>query len=151
RPGPAATALHFAALHGEADVVAARIAGDDLHLGAEHAIDDARELVGISRRSGAADYEFLGESVFDLVDAGGIPGNAGADFVVGAADPVELAGVELRRLIAEKRIEGGAARNGADHRAVLRQGVVERIGKAEAAGAVHVLDDDSGVARYVLA
>ena len=55
RPRPAAAALHLAALHGEADLVAARIAGDDLHLGAEHAVGDPRELVGVRRGAGAAD------------------------------------------------------------------------------------------------
>ena len=39
RPRPAAAALHLAALHREHDIVAARIAADDLHLGAEHAVD----------------------------------------------------------------------------------------------------------------
>ncbi len=59
RPRPAAAALHLAALHRQRDVVAARIAGDDLELGAEHAVEDARELIGVGRRAGAADDQLL--------------------------------------------------------------------------------------------
>ena len=91
RPRPAAAAVHLAALHREVDVVAAGIAGDDLHLGAEHAVDDARELVGVGGRAGAADVELRGQQVFELGDLGAaVPHHADADLVVGAADPVEL-------------------------------------------------------------
>ena len=51
----------------------------------------------------------------------GVPGDADADLVVGAADPGVLGGVELRRLVAEQRIEAGAAADGAERGAVLRR------------------------------
>src|SRR5262249_29619906 len=151
RPRPAAASLHLAALHGERDIVAAGIAGHDLELGAEHAVDDARELVGVGGLAGAADDQFLRHDVFQLGDAARLPGDADADLVVGAADPGELVGLELRALGAEQRIEGGAAAEGGDRRAVLRADIVDPVGKPQAAGAFHVLRDDGRVAGDVLA
>src|SRR5205823_5798937 len=104
-PRPAAAALHLAALHGEADFVAARIAGDDLHLGAEHAVDDTRKLVGVGRGAGAADDQLPRQQILEPGDAAGAPGDADADLVVGAADPVVFGRVELRRFVAQQRIE----------------------------------------------
>src|ERR1051326_1366199 len=109
RPRPAAAALHLAALHRKPDLVAARIAGDDLHLGAEYAVDDARKLIGVRRGAGAADDQLALLQVLELGDAGGAPGDAERDLVVGAADPIELGGVELRGLVAQERIETSAA------------------------------------------
>ena len=63
----------------------------------------------------------LGQHVLELGDAAGVPGDADADLVVGAADPGEFGGVELRRLVAEQRIEAGAAADDAERRAVLRR------------------------------
>src|SRR5262245_16088553 len=89
-PGPAAAAIDLATLEREIDVIAARIAGDDFHLGAEHAVDDARELVGIGRRASAADAQLLREEVIELGSlATAVPDDADAHLVVGAADPVE--------------------------------------------------------------
>ena len=88
-------------------IVAAGIAVDDLEIGAEHAVEDARELVGIGARAGAADRELLGEEVVELGDAGTLHRHADADFVVGAADPGEFRGVERVALADQQRIEGG--------------------------------------------
>ena len=151
RPRPAAASLHLAALHGHRDVVAAGIAGDDLELGAEHAVENAWELVGVGGLAGAADDQLLREHVFQLGDAAALPGDADADLVVGAADPGELVGLELRALGPQQRIEGGAAADGGDGRAVLRADIVDPVGEPQAAGTFHVLRDDGRVARDVLA
>ena len=68
-----------------------------------------------------------------------LPGHADAHLVVGAADPGELRGVELGALVAEQRIEGDAAADRAHLGAVLGGGVVEPVGEAKRAGALHVL------------
>ena len=151
RPRPAAASLHFAALHGHRNVVAAGIAGDDLELGPEHAVEDAGELVGVGGLAGAAHDQLLREHVFQLGDAAALPGDADADLVVGAANPGELVGLELRALGPQQRIEGGAAADGGDRRAVLRADIVDPVGEAQAAGTFHVLGDDGRVARDVLA
>ena len=79
------------------------------------------------------------------------PGDADADLVVGAADPVELGRVELRALVAEQRIEAGAAADDAEGRAVLGADIVEPVGEPQAAGALHVLRHDVRIAGNVLA
>src|SRR5262249_32039843 len=109
----AAPAIDFPALEREVHVVAARITGDDLHAGAEHAIDDARKLVRIGGGAGAADIQHIGQQVVELGDFGAaVPYDAHADLFVGAADPVEFRSFELRRLVAEQRIKAGAAPDG---------------------------------------
>ena len=87
-PGPAAAALHLAALDGQIDRVAARIAADDLDLGAEQRVHHARELLAVGARPVAADDEFGVTQLIEGFDGGGVPRDAGADLVVGAADPV---------------------------------------------------------------
>src|SRR6185369_17734427 len=109
---------------------------------AEHAVEHARELVGVGRLAGAADDQLLAQGVLEPGDAAALPGHADAYLVVGAADPGELVGLELRALGAEQRIEAGAAPDGADRGAVLRRHVVEPVGEPQAAGALRVLGDD---------
>src|SRR4051794_17599281 len=152
RPGPAATAVDFAALQREIDVIAAGIAGDDLHLGAEHVVENARELIRIGRRAGSAHRQLLGVELLELRDITRlVPGYADADLIIGAADPGELVAVELRLLVSEQRIEASAAADGAEHRAVLGRDVVEPVSEAEAAGALHVLRRHRRIAGDVLA
>src|SRR5689334_2194348 len=120
RPGPTAAALHLAALHGEIDLVAAGISRDKAHFRAEHAIGETRELIGVIGWAVTADDQFLRECVFKFGDAGGVPGRADADFVVGAANPAEFRGVELSGCTAEKWIEGGTPAYRRKHRPVFR-------------------------------
>src|SRR5262245_1160956 len=142
RPRPATAAVDLAALHREPDVVAAGIAGHDLHLGAEQAVDDARELIGVSGRAGAADGQLLAHEVFELVDAGAVPRDADADLIVGAADPGVFGGVELRTLVSEQRIKASAAPDHPERAAILGPDLVEPVGKPKTPGAVHVLRPD---------
>src|SRR5258705_8810937 len=151
RPRPAAAALHLAALHGEAALVAARIAGDDLHLGAKDAVDDPRALIGVGRGAGAADDQLAGHQVLEPRDAAGAPGDADADLVVGAADPVELRRVELCGLVAEQRIEAGAAADDAERRAVLWRDIEQPVGEPQRARPLHVLRYHVRIAGNVLA
>ena len=53
---------HLAALHRQHHVVAAGIALDDLEMGAEHAVEHARKLIGVGAGAGAADGQLLGEA-----------------------------------------------------------------------------------------
>ena len=93
-----------------------------------------------------------GQEVLEFHDLGAaVPHHADADLVIGAADPVEPVAVELRGLVAEQRIEAGAAADGADHRAVLVGDVVEPVGEPQAAGAFHVLRRHRRIAGNVLA
>src|SRR2546423_3567873 len=101
-PRPAAAALHLAALHRQIDVVAARIAGNDLELGAEYAVGDLWKLIGIAARSGGADHQFLAGELARALDAAGVPGDADTDLVVGRADPVEFGRLELGGPVAEE-------------------------------------------------
>jgi hypothetical protein len=151
RPRPAATTLDLAAFHGERDVIAAGIAADDLELGAENTVENARKLIGIGSLAGATDDELLFERIFKLGDAARLPGDADAHLVVGAADPGELVGLELSALGAQQRIECGAAADSAQCSAVLRPDIVEPIGKTQASRALQVLGHDGRIAGDVLA
>jgi di/tricarboxylate transporter len=103
---------------------------DDLHVRAKHAIDDARKLIGIGTRAGAANRHLLGAQVIEGVDSAvTLIGDADAHLVGAAFDPGELGAIELRRLPAEQRIEAGAAADRGKHRAVLGRDAVKPIGK----------------------
>src|SRR5256885_14551369 len=101
RPGPAAARLDLAALHRERDVVSSRVAGDQAQLGAEDAVHHLWEEIGVGAGAGAADEHRPHVQILEARDAAFAPGGADAHFVVGAAEPAELAGVELRTLGAE--------------------------------------------------
>src|SRR5947207_353701 len=150
RPRPAAARLNLAALHGEGDVVAAGVAGDELQLRAEDGVHRLREDVGIGARAGAADEDVARVEVLEARDAGLAPRRAHAHLVVRAAEPAELRGLELRALGAEQRIERNAAADGAEHRAVLRRRLVEPIREPQAPRAFHILRHDDRVAGKVL-
>ena len=126
--------MHFAALEREADIVAARITGDDLEFGAEHRVDQSGKLVGVVAGAGRADGERLGVEIVKFGKAGRSERDADAHLVVGAADPGEFRGVELCAIFVEKRIERCTAANRADDGAVVRRRRIEIIGKAKTAG-----------------
>ncbi len=106
---------------------------------AEHAVEHARELIGIGAGAGAADRELLGEQVLEFGDAGILHRHADADFVIGAADPAEFLRVEGVALADQQRIEGDAAADRAERGAVLRRDAIKIIGEPQTAGAFHVL------------
>ncbi len=151
RIGPAAAALQLAALHRQHGIVAAGIAGDDFQLRPEHADQHLAELDGVVAGPGAADQQFLVQDIVECREARGVPGDAHAHLVIGAADPVELGAVELRAGLPEQRIERGAAADSAEHAAVPRRGGGEPVGETDARRALHVLRHHRGVAGKVLA
>ena len=72
-------------------------------------------------------------------------------FAVGAAEIDELGGIEARAGGLQQRRRRHAVERRADHGAVERAVVVERVGHRQAARARLVLHDDRGIARNVLA
>ena len=151
RPRPATAAADLAALHRQQHFVAAAIAADEPHAGAEHAVDDLGELIGVGAGAGMGDHQLLRQHVVESRDAARVPRHAEADFAAGAADPGELGRVELRGLVAEQRLEGGRAIDGPETGPVARRGVVEQVCEPQAAGALDVLRHDRRIARNVLA
>ena len=151
RPRPAAAALDLAPLHGQSDVVAAGIAANDLELGAEDAVEDARKLIGIGGLPRAADDQLVLEHICKLADTARFPRDADAHLIVGAADPGELVGLELCAARAQQGIECGATADGPDDGAVLRPDIVEPVGEPQTPCTLQVLGDDGRIARDVLA
>jgi hypothetical protein len=78
-----------------------------------------------------------------------VPSRAQAVVVGNVADPCELAAVELG--VAEQWLDRHAARDGAEHAAVLGRHRIKILRRALAAGARHVLRNDGGIARDMLA
>ena len=83
------------ALHGEVDVVAARIAGDELDLGAEHVAQDQREGVRIGADRAAAEAELALEHVVPGFDRRGLPGGADAGLAGDGAEPGQFGRIEV--------------------------------------------------------
>ena len=151
RPGEGAAALRLAALDRDRHLVAAGIAADDLELGAKHAVEDLRHGLAFVARSGGGDDQFLLPHLLEGRDAGLVPRGAQAHLVVGAAEPEEFLGVELRALHAEQRPERAAASHGGERGAVLRRLLVHEVGQPDRARAFHVARHDRRVAGNVLA
>src|SRR5215472_1870986 len=151
RPGPAAAAVDLAALDRERHIGASRIAGHKPHLGAEYVSEHDREDVGVGARALSRHRERDREAVAPGLHLRGVPRSADADLVGAAADPGEFARIEIGAARPDQRLHRHAAPEYAEHRAVLRGGVVNIIGGTQAAGARHVLDHDRWMARNVLA
>ena len=146
RPGPAAAAHYFSTLHRQIDIVAARITGHQPELGADRCVENFGKLIGVGRLARSADGQLVVLDLFQAGDAGRIPGNAHADLVIHAAEPIELGGIELRLGRAEQRIERSATADRAECRAVLGRDVVKPVREHEAAGAGHVFGNDRRIA-----
>ena len=78
-----------------------------------------------------------------------MPDEAHIGFAVGAADPVELCGVELRASLQHRRGRNPVERH-ADDGAVLGALIVDLVGHHHAARRRLVLHDDGRVARNVV-
>src|SRR5262245_16414971 len=138
RPRPAAAPADLAALHRDADIVAARIAGDDLEPGAERVVGEFGKLIGVVANTRRTDGELLRHYVIPARHTRCVPGHAHADLVVGAADPGELRRFVLRGLVAQQRIERHAAAGGAERGAILRGNAVEIVRQPQAPRTLHV-------------
>src|SRR5262249_38363373 len=151
RPRNAAASLRFATLHREIDFVTSRIAGYHLELGAEHVVEQRGILIRIVGHSAGADHELSLLSILERLDAGGVPGDANTDLIIGAADVVEPPAVVLGGLVAQQRLERHGAGDGSKRRAVLRADVIEPVGEPHPAASIHILRHDGRIARHVLA
>ena len=148
-PGPATSSVHFTAIDGERDFVAAGIACDDADLRAEQIAGDGGECIGVGATALAAHSELVAEHIFIGADAGEARRGADADFVRGAADPAKLPGIEHGLAAANQRLHGHAARESAEISAVLWRDIEQIVRHGQAAGAGHVLRHDGGIARHV--
>ena len=142
----------LAALHREVDVVAAGIAGDDLEFGAEHRVGDARELVGVGRRAGAADHQLLLQQLSSnlvMPEVCQLTHTLTSLFML----PIQrnLVGSNFAASMPSIGSNAGAASDDAERGAVLGRDVVEPVGEHQAAGARHVARNDRRIARDVLA
>jgi hypothetical protein len=90
---------YFAAFHGQNDIVAARISGDDVEFRAQHRVERAGKLNGVITGPVAADRQFLGAGVVERLDARRVPRDAYAHLIVRTADPGESRSVELGALL----------------------------------------------------
>jgi hypothetical protein len=104
-PADAAGALNLAAFERERDLAAAGITGDDAELGAEHAVQQQRQIVGgragllapmISSCVSTSLNVFTGASAAHVADI---------DVAVGAAEIDELARIVRHRRVAQQRLQ----------------------------------------------
>src|SRR4029079_1267170 len=102
RPGESAAPLRFSPLHGKVHLITAGIAVHDLEFRAEQAIHRLRKLRRVVPRDSAADYQIPHQQVVEISDAGRVPRRAGADFVVGAPEPIELCRVEIGASLSDR-------------------------------------------------
>ena len=150
RPRPVANALNLAALHREADFRRAIVAGDDLELRAEQFVVKARRDFRIDIRL-AADNELLVEQILRRLEWRRGQREGDSRLAVEVAQPVELVEVEMHLPGHGQLGEQHATLDEANGQAIARRGVVEQIGGDHAAGGGHVLHDDGGRARQMLA
>ena len=113
-------ALHLAALHGEVNLRRALVAGDDLELVAEQAIEQHRVVVLRRARRLRAHDNLGGLGVFELLHRRVVPDVEHLRLAVGAAETVELGGVEARAGGLQQRRRRHAVERRADHGAVER-------------------------------
>src|SRR5262249_57190941 len=128
-----------------------RVAGDDAEFGADHVVEEYREVArGRAWRARAGDElrgQEIGKRFHRRVAA------RQADVIVngGGAEIQELRRVVLdARTVAEQRVHDRGSLQRPDHRAVLGGGVVDVSGGRVAGGARHVDGHDGRIARNVL-
>src|SRR5690349_10289815 len=118
-PRQTAQAVDLAALHGERDLVGARVAGYQLDRRTEHVLIEARENVRLRAWPLAAERRRFLQEIVPGLHRRGVPGDAGRDVVGDAAEPGELGAVEGRAAF-QQRIDAGGAGERSDRAAVLR-------------------------------
>ena len=150
RPGIVAR-LDLAALHRQVDLVAARIAGDDLEFGAEKLVHHRGIDVGDGALAGGAGDDLLLAQVVDGLHAGREPHRHGLDHRRHGAEPVEFHGIELHALGADRLRRRKIVAEHADVGAVARRLREQVVRHLDAAGAGHVLRHHGGIAGDVLA
>ncbi len=140
------------AAHGEIDLGAARIAGHDLHLQAEHVLQDRRIDVVVGTRARTAYGVALRQHVLPGRDTGLLAEPTDAHLVRHGSDPAVFRRVVHQPLrMMQQTFHREPAIDGAHDRAVFGRGGVEIVREAQAAGARHVLGHDERIAGDVLA
>ena len=145
RPRPAAAAVHLLPLHREQDARPVLVAGDDLEFGAEQIVERMRSELGVGARGGADDQLLLHRLPYRL-DARRVPGHADMDLAVEVADPAQRGRIVVGAGQAKQRRLDHAALHGADGQAVARRDLGDVAGRAQSAGARHVLHDEGRIA-----
>src|SRR5262249_62417287 len=102
---PTAIAFDLAALHGERDLVAARIAGDHLELRADELVERFRIAQRARARTGRTDDGLASDHISDRLHRHAMPDDAEERVARPSADPVEAPRVIGRLRIAEHRLE----------------------------------------------
>ena len=150
RPGIVAC-RNFATFYCQIEWTGAGVAHHHLELGADEIVEHHREC---QRDAGAADAarDDLGLlRILDGCHAGGLPDRHGLDRRRYRSDPVVLGRIELHALKSNRLRCRKAILDKADVGAVLGCNAVEIVGHHHAGRAGHVLCDDSGMSRNILA
>ena len=133
------------------DLAAAGIAGDDAELGAEHVVQQQRQIVGGGAGIAGADDQLLVEHVLERLHRRVAAHVADIDVAVGAAEIDELVRIVLHRHVAEQRLQHRAGEDRADRGAVLGRDRIDVAGGAVGSRAAHVLHDDGRIAGHGVA
>ena len=138
-PGDADVAGHLVPLHGEEAFFGARIARHHLELGTQDSVGEQRVLVGRAAR--ARDHQLIFERVIKGFERAVRPGDADVVFTQGAADPLQLAWIELGAVGMEHRIGRYLRIERTDLGAILGADVIDVVGGDQRSRPVHILDD----------
>ena len=138
-------AVDLVALDGEVHFARTRIALNDAELPSKELGQHLRVGLAVGAAAGGGDDEFLAAKLRHVLD-GRISAHIAHDHVaVRAAEPVELARIELNAAAAQNSLEGHAAIDDANDGAVLGGHIVDLVGRDQAAGAGHVLRHNQGL------
>ena len=150
RIGVRATPFDLLALHGEIDVLPARIASDDLEFRAQHIVHERRHLYGGRARARRADLRHALLGVLEGLGLRRVPDGQHLRRIAHVADPVELPQIGLEGRVEPERLIGrqSLADHGED-RAVFWREFSDPVGRHDAAAARHVDRHDRRIAGDV--
>ena len=134
--------LNLAALDRKQHVLRAFVSLHQPEFGAEHVVEDGRKNAVRRGGAGAADDELAREQVGHRLHRRRVPNGADAARKRGRAEPVEVARIGLDVCLPHQLLIGDVARERPDHAPVRRRLAVNIIGRRDAGGPDHVLDDD---------
>ena len=139
--------MKFLLLDGQADLVGALVAGNEIELHAQQVFLDDGVIDQRASGAGAADDELLFEHLPIVLDGRIAAHDAHDAVLIGIANEAELGRVELvEALASHQRVEERAGQDNANRCPVFGGDRVEIARSAQAAGAGHVLNDDVRIA-----